>query len=332
MAGLPPLFGPIVPPPPPPPPHFFYYVPPGTVLPGPGVAYNDDQIAAVARGYHEHANNAVVRDGVILVAAVMVTKMRPESKPENVPIRLAIMSKLGQRVRWNNRQGVTNVNNVFIAFQCWQTCNEFELDPAICGGHPVLSNARLCKYANNTRNQLRQMLPVMLWTLFLGPTRAFTKNRRGYDRAFHILRSTPLLNNSEKYALVLPIIKILAAHGDEHEVLGETRCMEIFNSRNTGSSYETICRTVLNFGVYKMNWIVARCDPAHRQYSEDPDVVRPWQNGVRYEVAMILRYLRHDFPVPKDALFFCSDREKQDYIQRRCYLGGVRLPTFPQRA
>ena len=103
----------------------------------------------------------------------------------------------------------------------------------------------------------------MLRTLFLGPTRSFTKRGRGYDRAFHIHRSTPVLNNSEKFALVLPIIKILAAHGDEHEVLGETGCMEIFDSRNTGSSYETLCRCVRDFGLYKMNWIVAWCDPTH---------------------------------------------------------------------
>ena len=143
---------------------------------------------------------------------------------------------------------------------------------------------------------------------------------------------TAIEKTYRKYALVLPIIKILAAHGDEHEVLGETECMEIFDSRNTGSSYKTLCRCVINFGLYKMNWIVARCDPTHPQYSEDPDVVRPWQNGVRFEVAMILRYLRPDFPVPRDNLFFCNDRDKQDFIGRRCYLGGVRLPDFPQRA
>ena len=101
--------------------------------------------------------------------------------------------------------GVTVLNNVIIAFQCWQTCNKFELDPAIFAGHPVLRNQKLCKYANNTKNQLRAMLPVMLWTLFLGPTRSFKKRGKGYERAFHILKSTPLLNDSEKYALVLPL-------------------------------------------------------------------------------------------------------------------------------
>ena len=131
-----------------------------------------------------------------------------------------------------------------IAFQCWQTCNKFELDPGVLQGHPVLRNGKLCKYANNTKNQLRAMLPVMLWTLFLGPTRSFTKRGKGYDRAFYILKNSSLLNESEKYALVLPIIKILAVRGDEHEVLGETGCMEIFKSRNTGSRYETQVATL----------------------------------------------------------------------------------------
>ena len=69
-----------------------------------------------------------------------------------------------------------------------------------------------------------------------------------------------------------------------------------------------------NFGVYKMNWIVARCNPLHPGYSEDPNVVRRWQNGVQYEVAMVLRYLRNDFPQPRADRFYCDDIDKQNYI------------------
>ena len=72
MAGLPPIFGPIPPPPPPP---LFYYVAPGVLLPPFGLAYNNDQIATVGKGYHEHHRNAVVRDGVILNEAGMFAKM-----------------------------------------------------------------------------------------------------------------------------------------------------------------------------------------------------------------------------------------------------------------
>ena len=57
-------------------------------------------------------------------------------------------------------------------------------------------------------------------------------------------------------------------------------------------------------------------------------------HGVRYEVAMILRYLRNDFPQSPANKFFCDDVDKQNYIQRRCYLNNginnVQLPTFPQ--
>ena len=75
MAGLPPLFGfgPIPPPPPPPP--LFYYLPPGALIPPFGVAYNNRQIAVVAKGYHGHRWNAVVRDGVILNEVGMFAKM-----------------------------------------------------------------------------------------------------------------------------------------------------------------------------------------------------------------------------------------------------------------
>ena len=45
-----------------------------------------------------------------------------------------------------------------------------------------------------------------------------------------------------------------------------------------------------------MERIAARCDPTHREYLGDPNVIRRWQNGVRYEVAMVLRYLRDDSP------------------------------------
>ena len=58
-----------------PPPPLFYYVPPGVLIPPFGVAYKNNQIAIVAKGNHEHCQNAVVHDGVILNEAGMFAKM-----------------------------------------------------------------------------------------------------------------------------------------------------------------------------------------------------------------------------------------------------------------
>ena len=96
------------------------------------------------------------------------------------------------------------------------------------------------------------------------------------------------MDDSVKYGLVLPIIKTIASVGGKHNALGERNYIEIFKDRNAGSSYDSLCQLVRNFGVYKMNWIIARCDPTHRDYTDDSSVVRKWQIGVRYEVALVL--------------------------------------------
>ena len=124
------------------------------------------------------------------------------------------------------------------------------------------------------------MLSVMMFTVFVGPRRKFVKHRKGYNEAFYILKNCTYIDDSIKYGLILPIIKTIAMVGDEHNALAENGYLDIFESRNAGSSYDTLCQTVQCFGVYKMNWIVARCsNPLHPEYSENSNVVRPWQNS-----------------------------------------------------
>ena len=54
-----------IPPPVPPNPPLWYYLPPGTVLPGPYVAYSNYQIGMVTRAYHTHPRNRdIVKTGV----------------------------------------------------------------------------------------------------------------------------------------------------------------------------------------------------------------------------------------------------------------------------
>ena len=82
------------------------------------------------------------------------------------------------------------------------------------------------------------------------------------------------MDDSVKYGLVvLPIIKTIAKVGDKHEALQQLEHVDIWEGRNVGFSYDTLGQAVRKFGVYKMTWIVARCKPTHRDYSEDPNVV-----------------------------------------------------------
>ena len=122
--------------------------------------------------------------------------------------------------------------------------------------------------------QLQQMLPVLIFTVIRGPSAQFKKSRDGFPRAFYILKESQYMDDPVKYGLVLPIIRTIAKKGDKHNALQELEHEEIWKNRNVGSSYETLCRAVRKFGVYKMSWIVARCAPTHRDYTEDPDVVR----------------------------------------------------------
>ena len=83
--------------------------------------------------------------------------------------------------------------------------------------------------------QLRQMLPVLIFTVIRGPSAQFKKNRDGFARAFYILKESLYLDDSEKYALVLPIIKAIAKKGDQHDALQQLEHEEIWKNWNVGS-------------------------------------------------------------------------------------------------
>ena len=327
MAGLPPNFWVD----PPPPVNAWHYLPAGTIVPPVGVAFDDHQIGVITKAYHTHPSHQAVPRTEVLDAGGMFNHFLGDNKYEYLPVKRAVASKLLQQVPYNRVRGLRIHDNVALIFQCWHTCNQFELDPPELAMHPVLRNGRLCKYNSNTIMQLRQMLPVLIFTVIKGPTAQFKKNWDGFDKSFYILKQSRFFNDSEKYALILPILKTLVKKGDQHEALQQLEHVEIWQNRNVGSSYETLCRGVRKFGVYKMSWIKARVDAGHRDYSEDPNVVRRWQNGVRYEVAMVLRYLRPEFPQAPDNMYYCENDDKDNYINRRCYINGVKLPDFPHR-
>lgn len=300
------------------------------VLPTGGVPFDNHQIGVVAKGFFDHENDVVRRERALRDAEGMYARMRPEETPVNAVIDRALTWKYLQKIPWN-RVGRMH-DNVWLGFQLWQICNEFELEPAALDTHPELSQSKYCRYRSNTLSQLRQMLPVVIVTVLAGPRRKFKKTRKGYKKSFHILQTTSMLDDSERYALALPMIKTICRHGDKHNAIAEN-WRDIFCKRNFGSSFETLCELLRNFGLYRMNWIVARCNPAHAEYTEDPDTVRMWQNGVRYEVAMILRYLRkEDFPTPNNPdHYFCDEIDKDNYIACKCFLGGVELGDFPKK-
>ena len=81
------------------------------------------------------------------------------------------------------------------------------------------------------------MLPVMLVTIIAGPQRKFVKSLKGYDKSFHKLNTTRMMNDSERYGLALPMIKAICQVGDIHNAIGED-WMEVFCKRNFGSSFE----------------------------------------------------------------------------------------------
>ena len=211
MAAVPPAFAAV----PPAFAHLWYYLPAGTVLPGPYVPYSNQQIGMIAKAYHTHERNRdIVKTGVT-DAPGMFAKFRGDNKLEYYPVRRATAHKLIQPVPWNVRPGLRLLENVMLIFQCWQTCNMFKLDPDILQLHPVLIWKKLCKYNPNTIMQLRQMLPVMIFTVMVGPQRRFVKHRQGFNEGFYILKNCTYIDDSVKYGLILPIIKTIAMVGDE---------------------------------------------------------------------------------------------------------------------
>ena len=211
MAAVPPAFAAV----PPAFAHLWYYLPAGTVLPGPYVPYSNHQIGMVTKAYHTHDDHRdIVKTGVT-DAPGMFAKFRGDNKLEYYPVRRATAHKLIQPVPWNVRPRLRLLENVMLIFQCWQTCNMFKLDPDILQLHPVLIWKKLCKYNPNTIMQLRQMLPVMIFTVMVGPQRRFVKHRQGFNEGFYILKNCTYIDDSVKYGLILPIIKTIAMVGDE---------------------------------------------------------------------------------------------------------------------
>ena len=120
------------------------------------------------------------------------------------------------------------------------------------------------------------------------------------------------------------MVQALVYYGDGNRTLKET-WRELFEGKNCHEWYQHLCNKVRLYGVYSVDWISDRTNPEHEEHLEGADNIARVR-GLRYEIALALRYIRPDFPLPKAEKKYLNAGEYANLVNHRyCWQTILRL-------
>ena len=124
-----------------------------------------------------------------------------------------------------------------------------------------------------------------------------------------------MLNLTDKErCFAIAMVQALVYYGDGNRTLRET-WRELFEGKNCHEWCEHLCKKVWLHGVYSADWISARTNPDHEQHLTGAAAISRVK-GLRYEIALALRYIRPDFPLPKAEKKHLNDDEYANLVNR----------------
>lgn len=185
--------------------------------------------------------------------------------------------------------GRTHDDNTRIICELWCTVSNAQGIHRNIKIHKTLGNGRNIKYEWSFNESRKGLAPFLVAVMAFGP-----KSRKEFYNEQN-LRRIPM-DETMRSCFALSNLVNICTNGD-HQNLFKEEWMPYYDRHNMGSWYQTVIDKIEKHGVHSPGWVATRCNPGNINYCEGKEAIK-WCKGVRYEIALVLRYIRPDCPMP----------------------------------
>ena len=270
--------------------------------------FTEPERVAICRDYYhdnerdtEQQENATYSHGG-LVGALMPVSLRG-------PPRKALREQLLGQPTWTQNCTNSQVWNYLAVM--WVSCLDKRSPPAVIDQHPTMKNRRVFRWEYSHDSLMEGLAVYLPLYLCLGPQYSPTKVNGNYVNA---LVPEIAMRDDLRYCLYVPILQSIWMHGDPERTLRRQKNWEqLMTNKSLGHFIEGCRNKVVRFGVWSYDYIAERAVPEHPQYSTKSTVLKKWHAGLQFEIALVLRVLVQDFPLPVNGNWFVTSQQKAAY-------------------
>ena len=155
----------------------------------------------------------------------------------------------------------------------------------------------------------------IILNLLAGYQHDFVKTNNKFEHTN--LNSTDWFTDTVRETVALPLLQLMCKHCDFVGHLETRKWRYLFEEQNNGSWYSKNLAKMRVGGSFDLHHIDRLSTVNNPDRPGDMETARFWVSGIPYEIALVLNFLRTDFPTPNNEnLYRMSIAKKARFLNR----------------